>query len=90
MLINKREAVGLKQCNDSKAFVAYSNNMDDTHENIEGYNINKESKIFIIFSDIVSNKNRIPIITELFIRVKKLNISIVSIRQSYFAVPKKY
>ena len=71
MLINKREAVGLKQCNDSKAFVAYSNNMDDTHENIEGYNINKESKIFIIFSDILSTKNRIPIITELFIRVKK-------------------
>ena len=68
MLINKREVVGLKQCNDCKAFVAYSNN---THENIEGYNINKESKIFIIFSDILSTKNRIPIITELFIRVKK-------------------
>ena len=36
----------------------------------------------------LSNKNLNPIVTELFIRGKKLNISLLIIAQSYFAVPK--
>ena len=41
-LINKRESVGLKYLNDSKAFIEYSNNIDDIYKkNIEKYNPNK-------------------------------------------------
>ena len=36
------------------------------------------------------NKKRNPIVTELFIRGRKLNISLVFITQTYFALPKKY
>ena len=53
--------------------------------------INKH-KILIVFDDMVAdmivNKNLNPIITELFIRNRKLNISIVFVTQSYFKVPK--
>ena len=41
LLINKREGVGLKHCNDLKAFIEYSNTIDDIYENIEEYNLNK-------------------------------------------------
>ena len=90
MLIKKRERTELKYLNDSKAFIEYSIDMDDIYENIEEYNPNKKRKILIVFvamiSDMPSNKN--PIVTELFIRGRKLNISLVFIAQSYFAVPK--
>ena len=42
-----------------------------------------------MIADMLSNKKLNPIVTELFIRGKKLNISLVFITQSYFAVPKK-
>ena len=35
LLINKRESKGLKHLNDSKAFIEYSNDMDDFYKNIE-------------------------------------------------------
>ena len=92
MLINKREYTGLKHFNDSKAFIEYSNDMDDIYKNIEEYNPNKKRKILIVFDDMIadmlSNKKLNPIVTELFIRGRKLNISLVFITQSYFAVPK--
>ena len=66
--------------------------MDDIYKNIEEYNRNKKRKILILFddmiADMISNKKLDPIITELFIRGRKLNISLVFITQSYFAVPK--
>ena len=34
-LINKRESTGLKHFNDPKAFIEYSNNMQDVYKNIE-------------------------------------------------------
>ena len=78
--------------NDSKAFIEYSNGMDDIYKNIEEYNPNKKHKILIIFDDMIAdmlnNKRLNPVVTELFIRVRKLNISLVFILQSYFAVPK--
>ena len=43
-LINKRESTGLKHLNDSKAFIKYSNDMDDIYKNIEEYNPNKKQK----------------------------------------------
>ena len=66
--------------------------MDDIYKNIEEYNLNKKRKILIVFDDMIvdmfSNKKLNSIGTELFIRGRKLNISLVFIIQSYFAVPK--
>ena len=66
--------------------------MDDIYINIEECNPNKKRKILIAFDDMIadmlSNKKLNPIVTELFIRGRKLNISLVFITQSYFAVPK--
>ena len=91
-LINKREKVGLNHFNDPKAFMEYSNDMQDVHKNIEDYNPIKKRKILIVFDDMIAdmtNNNKLnPIITELLIRVRKLNNSIVFIMQSYFKVPK--
>ena len=91
-MIKKREDVGTKHFNDSKAFIEYSNNMDDIYKNIEEYNPNKKRKILIVFddmtADMLSDKKLNPIITELFIRGRKLNITLVFITQSSFAVPK--
>ena len=91
-LIKKREDVGTKRFNDSKAFIEYSNNMNDIYKNIEDYNRNKKREILIVFDDMIanmlSNKKLNPIVTELFIRSRKLNIFIVFITQSYFPVPK--
>ena len=55
MLINKREGAGLKHCNDSKAFIEYSNNLGDIYENIEEYNLNREHKILIVFDDMIAD-----------------------------------
>ena len=70
------------------------NDMDDIYKNIEQYNPNKKCKILIVFDDMItnmlSNKTVDPIVTALFIRDKKLNVSFVFIMQSYFAVPKNF
>ena len=91
-LIKKRENIGLKHFNDPKAFIEYSNNMHDVYKNIDHYNPDKENKILIVFDDtipdMIDNKKLNSIITELFIRSKKQNISLVFITQSYFKVPK--
>ena len=91
-LINQ-EKVGLNYYDDPKAFMDYSNNMQDVYKNIEEYHSGKKrSKVLIVFddriADMISNRKLNPIVTELFIRVRKLNISIVFITQSYFKVPK--
>ena len=54
MLINERESTGLKYLNDSKAFIEYSNDIDDIYKNIENYNPNKKQKILIVFDDKVA------------------------------------
>ena len=68
--------------------------MDDIYKNIEEYNLNKKSKILIVLddktADMIINIKLNPIITEFFIRGRKLNISLVFITWSYFAEPKKY
>ena len=62
--------------------------MQNVHKNIEDYNTNKERKVLIIFdymnADMIYNKKLNPIITELFIRGRELNISIAFITRSYF------
>ena len=83
LLINKRESMGLTHFNDPKAFTEYSNSMQDVYKNIEEYNISKKRKILIIFddtiADMINNKKLNSVVTELFIRGRKLNISLVFI-----------
>ena len=90
-LINKQESTGSKHLNVSKAFTEYSNDMDDIYKNIEEYNPNKKRKVLIVFdmiADMLSNKTLNPVVTELLIKGRKLNIYHVFITQSYFNVPK--
>ena len=54
-LINKRKSTGLKHFNDLKAFIEYSNNMQDVYKNIEEYNVDKERKILIVFDDVIAD-----------------------------------
>ena len=67
--------------------------MDDVYNNISDYNPNRKRKILIVFddliADIMTNKKSQSIIKELFIRYRKLNISLVFVTQSYFSVPKE-
>ena len=91
-LIKNRENAGIKHVNDPKAFIECSNTMNDIYENIDDYNPNRKRKILIVFddmiADIMTNKKFQSLIKELFIRCRKLNISLVFITQSYFSVPK--
>ena len=67
--------------------------MHDIYKKIEEYNPNKKRRKLIIFddmiADMISNKKLNPVVTESFIRDRKLNIYLVFITKSYFAVPKK-
>ena len=91
-LIKNRENAGIKYLNDSKAFIECSNTMNDIYENINNYNSNRKRKILIVFDDMIAefmaNKKFQLLIKELFIRCRKLNISLVFITQSYLSVPK--
>ena len=67
--------------------------MDDAYNNIDDYNPKRKRNILTVFDDmiagIMTNKIFRAIIKELFIRCRKLNISLVFITQSYFSVPKE-
>ena len=60
-----------------------SNTMDDVYDNIEDYNTTKQRKLLIVFddmvADIMSNKKFQAVKKKLFIRCRKLNISLVFI-----------
>ena len=79
--------MGLDHFDDPKAFIEYSNDMQNVYKNIEDYNPGKERKILIVFDDMITHmindKKLNSIVTELFIRGRKLNISIVFITQSF-------
>ena len=82
----------MKHFNDPKAFTEYSNDMHDVYQNINDYSDDNENKILIVFDDMIAgmikNKKSNSVVTELFIKGRKLNISFVFIAQSYFKVPK--
>ena len=82
-LIDTREKAGMKNFNDPAAFIEYSNTMDDVFKNIDDYNTKRKRRVLIVFdnliADIMTNKKFQSIIKELFIRCRKLNISIVFI-----------
>ena len=91
-LIKKREKLGLDHFKDHRAFIEYSNDIQDVYKNIEDYIPGKKCKILKVFddmtADMINNKKLNPVVTELFIRGRKLNISIVVNTQSYFKVAK--
>ena len=90
-MIKKRKYAGIK-LNDLNVFIECANTMDDVYENIHDYNSSRKREILIVFddtiADIMTNKKFQTIIKELFIRCRKLNISLVFITQSYFSFPK--
>ena len=91
-LIKKLKNAGIKHLNDPNAFIECSNTMDDVYENINDYNPIRKRKKLIVFddmiADIMTNKKFQAIIKELFIRCRKLNISLIFMTQSYFSVRK--
>ena len=93
-LIKKRENAGTKHLNDPKAFIECFSTMDVFYLNIDDCNPSRKRKNLIVFDEIIagimSNKTVQVIIKELFIRCRKLNISLVFITQSYFFVPKDF
>ena len=90
-LIKKRENAGIKNYNDPTAYIEFSNTMDDLFSNIDDSNPKRKRQILIMFNDVIAdiltNKKIQAIIKELFIRCRKLNVSLVFITQSYFSVP---
>ena len=91
-MIKKPKDEEIKHSNILNAFIECSNTVDNVYENIHDYNSIRKRKILIVFddmtADIMTNKWFQAIIKELFIRCRKLNISLVSITQSCFSVPK--
>ena len=79
-LIKKREDSGTKHLNDLNVFTECSNTMN---KNIDEYNPNRKRKILIVFddmiADVMTNKKFQAVIKELFIRCRKLNISLLFI-----------
>ena len=84
-MIKEREDAGKKHFNDSNAFIECSNTMDGVYENIDDYNTSRKREILIVFddtiADIMTNKKFQAIIKELFIRCRKVNISLVFMAQ---------
>ena len=85
-----RENIGNEILKNSNGFIDYSETLDDVYESLEQYNWTKKRRVLIMFDDMTAdmeyNKKLSPIITELFLRRRKLNISLVFISQSYFKV----
>ena len=75
-LIEKREKVGLNYYDDPKAFIEYSNDMQDIYKNIEEYNLGKKCQVLIVFedmiADMINNKKLYPAMNELFIEVENV------------------
>ena len=91
-LINICKKQDIDHFNDPRAYIEYSNDMRDVCKTIDKYNPDIENKILIVFddmiADMINNRKLDLIVTELFIRGRKLNISLVFIMQSYFKVSK--
>ena len=91
-LINKREKVGVDHFDDPKAFIEHSIDMQDVYKNTEDYKPKTNRKVLIVFNDMIAdminNKKLDSIVSELFTRGKKINLSIVFITQPNFKVPR--
>ena len=92
MLINGKQKVGTENFKNQKAFIHYSQKIGHVYENLEDHISTKRRRVLIVFDDMIadikSKKKLSPILTELLLRGRKLNISLVFISQSYFKVSK--
>ena len=92
LLIKKREQARIKSLKDKNAFTECSNSMDNIYDGINDYNKKRKRKVLNISEDMIShvmsNKKAQQLLKELFIRCRKLNISLCFLTQSYFSVPK--
>ena len=82
LLINGKEKVGIENLKSPKAFIDYSQTIDDVYE--------KKRRILIVFDDMIADmesNTKSTMVTEFFLGGRKLNISVVFISQSYFKVP---
>ena len=74
MLINKRVSAGLNYLNESKAFIEYSNGMDDIYKNLQEYNPNRKPKVLVLFDDMITemlrNKKLNPVVTDCLLEGK--------------------
>ena len=79
LLINGREKIRIRILKNPKVFVVYSQTFEDVYENLESYNPTEKKKVLIVFNDMIAdieaNKKLSHIVTELFLRERKLNIS---------------
>ena len=75
-----------------KAFINYSQTVDDIYEYLEDYNPMKKRKVLVVTQDMIEDmeayKKLRPIVVELLLRERKLNISLAFISTFYFRVPK--
>ena len=69
--------------------IDYSQTIDDVHENLEHYNPPKKRRVLVVFEDMIGDtESNKKLVTESFLRERKLNIWLVFIWKSYFKVPK--
>ena len=89
-LIDKREKAGIKNLNDSNTFIEYLSAMDDIYPEIEDYNKKRKRKVLIVFDDMISHvmsdKKVQQVLKNLFIRCRKLNISLCLFFVCYFTI----
>ena len=81
--MKKREEIALKHPKDPKAFFKYWNEIIILERNKRVWIVTDD-----MIADMISNKKSHQLVTELFIKGRKLNIPLVFITQSYFWVPK--
>ena len=88
MLINGRENVNIENLKNPKAFIDYSQTIDGVYENLKDYNPTMKRRVLIVFDDMIADMEFNEKL--LFLRWRKLNISLVFISQFYLKVPQNY
>ena len=72
-LINKRDKVVLDHFKDPKAFMEYSNDMQDIYKNIGDYNPGKKRKIFDdMIADMINNNKLNPVVLYYLLELENL------------------
>ena len=83
IVFNERQKVVIENLKNQKAFIDYSQTNDGFYESLKDYNPAKKMGVLIVFdgmrADMKSNQTWRPIVTEVFLRGKKLDISLAFI-----------